>query len=135
MMMRRFIKRGHRAVMLPILVVLAGCAAAVGAAAGAAAAIAYNERNASSEIAASVAQVVRSTEAVFQEMGITLTHREVSATEAEIRGTEGDLAITVKIERESDRTSEVVVTARRGEIDYRPNRAGEILRRIIDRAS
>jgi hypothetical protein len=130
----RGIHRARPVTILAAIVLLAGCAAAVGAAAGAAAAIAYNERNASSSVAASVAQLAQSTGAAFQELGIPETHREVAASTAEIRGTEGDVAITVQIERESERTSRVVVTARRGDIDYRPRRAGEILQRIIDRA-
>jgi hypothetical protein len=134
--MHGFIRIGRHALALPLLALLAGCALAAGAAVGAAAAIAYTERNASSEVAAPVATVVQATEAAFQEMGISLTERRnVTATEGEIRGVQEDVGVIVEINRVSDRTSRVVVTVRRGDLDYRPQRAGEVLRRIIDRSS
>lgn len=135
--MRKPIEACRWALLLMLLAVAPACTAAVGAAAGAAAAIAYDERNASSQVAASVPEVVESTEAVFQEMGITTTHRGVApdGAGAEIRGDHEGVAITVNIERESENTTEVVVTAREGELEYHPRHAGEILQRIIDRAS
>jgi len=116
--------------MLAVLALAAAtsaCAAAVGAAAGAAAAIAYDDRNASTEIGASV----------FGEMGITVTNRSEAAdgSEAQLRGEENGRMIRVDINRASATTTRVVVTARDGEIEYRPSRAGEILQRIIARAS
>ncbi len=126
--------------MLAVLALAAAtsaCAAAVGAAAGAAAAIAYDDRNASTEIGASVTDVYAASEATFGEMGITVTNRSEAAdgSEAQLRGEENGRMIRVDINRASATTTRVVVTARDGEIEYRPSRAGEILQRIIARAS
>jgi hypothetical protein len=125
------------AMVLALAFVASACAAAVGAAAGAAAAIAYDDRNASTELGASVAEVASASEAVFAEMGIRVTNRSAATdgSEAQVRGEENGMMIRVDIDRRSPTTTRVVVTAREGEVGYRPSRAGQILQRIIDRTS
>jgi hypothetical protein len=129
---------GQLGVMVLVLAfVTSACAAAVGAAAGAAAAIAYDDRNASTEIGASVSEVASASEAVFGEMGIEVTNRSAATdgSEAQIRGRAEGLTYRVDIDRASPTTTRVVVTAREGELGYRPSRAGQVLQRIIDRTS
>jgi hypothetical protein len=123
------------AIVLAILPLASACAAAVGAAAGAAAAIVLDERNASTEVAASVSQLTRATEAAFGDMGIVVTNRSQSTdgTTAQLRGTHEGANVTVDINRSGDNTSRVVVTAREGELGYRPSQAGRILQQILDR--
>lgn len=135
--MRRFQPRLAAAATILILPLAAACAAAAGAAAGAAAAIAYGERNASAEVAASVAELSTATTAAFLELGITETSRESSegGSEMDISGTSADGDVAVNIENEGGSTTRVVVTVREGEVDYKPTIAGRILQRIIDHAS
>jgi hypothetical protein len=123
------------ALVLALLPIASACAAAVGAAAGAAAAIALDERNASSEVAASVSQLTRATEATFEAMGIVVNNRSMATdgTTAQLRGMHEDANITVDINRSGDNTTRIVVTAREGELGYRPSQAGRILQQILDR--
>ena len=123
--------------VLVLAFVTSACAAAVGAAAGAAAAIAYDDRNASTEIGASVPDVASATEAVFGDMGIRVTNRSAATdgSEAQVRGEAEGTTYRVDINRASPTTTRVVVTAREGDLGYRPSRAGQVLQRIIDRTS
>lgn len=121
-----------------MLTLLASACMAAAAGAGAAAAIAYNERNASADVAASVNNLAAATEAVFSEMGITLGERRSSegGTEVDIRGRAADdTDVAVNIENEGGSTTRVTVTAREGELEWKPSYAGRILERIIDRAT
>jgi hypothetical protein len=133
----RVLSRSGMALLVPVvLAVLPACAPAIGAAVGAAAAIAYDERNASATITAPVATVAQTTANVFTEMGVQQTFRgeEGGGTSATLRGTHEGANVTVEITRESANASRVVVTAREGEVGYRPSQAGRILQRIIDRS-
>lgn len=121
-----------------MLALLASACAAAAAGAGAAAAIAYNERNASANVAASVNALATATEEVFSEMGITLQHRQPSegGTEVDIHGRASDgTDVAVNIENEGGATTRVTVTAREGELEWKPTYAGRVLERIIDRGT
>jgi hypothetical protein len=125
------------ATLLIVAALTSACMAAA-AGAGAAAAIAYNERNASADVAASVSDLATATEAVFGEMGITLQHRQPSegGTEVDIHGRAADdTDVAVNIENEGGSTTRVTVTAREGELEWKPTYAGRILERIIERAT
>ncbi len=123
------------AIVLALLPLAAACAAAVGAAAGAAAAIVLDERNASADVAATVPQLTQATEAAFGDMGIVVNNRSQSTdgTTAQLRGTHEGANVTVDLNRSSNNTTRVVVTAREGELGYRPSQAGRILQQILDR--
>lgn len=123
--------------VLVLVTFAAGCAAAAGAAAGAAAAIAYDERNASANVDASVAQLASATTSVFAEMRIAENDRRTSegGSEVDIYGSSSDGDVAVNIENEGGTTTRVIVTVREGELDYKPTIAGRILQRIIDRAT
>lgn len=121
-----------------ILAPLASACMAAAAGAGAAAAIAYSERNASADVAASVNALTTATEAVFSEMGISVLHRQPSegGTEMDIHGRASDgTDVAVNIENEGGRTTRVTVTAREGELEWKPTYAGRILERIIQRGT
>jgi hypothetical protein len=130
-------QRLTRGAVLVLLVIAGGCAAAAGAAAGAAAVIAYNERNASANVDASVAELASATTSVFSEMGIAENDRRTSegGTEVDVFGVSDDGDVTVHIERDGGATTRVVVTVREGDVDYKPTIAGRILQRIIDRTT
>jgi hypothetical protein len=132
--MRRMGNGPGAAALILLLAAAGGCAAAAGAAAGAAAAIAYDERNASARVDASVSALTSATEAAFREMGVTVMHRQAGGdSEMEFHGTMSEGDVAVHIESEGGSTSTVVVTVKEGEVDYKPTIAGRILERIIAR--
>lgn len=123
--------------LLTVVPLASGCVAAA-AGAGAAAAIAYSERNASADVAASVTALADATAEVFSEMGITLQHRQPSegGMEVDIHGRASDgTDVAVNIENEGGATTRVTVTAREGELGWKPTYAGRILERIIQRGT
>lgn len=134
--MRAFTGTLRLATLALVLPLATGCMAAA-AAGGAAGAIAYGERNASADVTASVTALTQATEAVFGEMGIAIQHRTVSenGTEVDIHGRSDEEDVAVNIENEGGATTKVTVTAKEGEVNYKPTVAGRILERIIARAS
>lgn len=120
--------------VLALAVLPAGCLAAA-AAAGAGGAIAYNERGASSLVNGSVADVAADARAVLSAMGITPDGEDAGDRENDVTvsGTRGELRVRVEIERQSDTTTEVMVTAREGTLDYDREMARDILSRIMAR--
>lgn len=133
--------RARQTVKLAAILMVAPLASACMAAAagvGAAAAIAYNERNASADVAASVNALADATTAVFSEFDITLQHRQASegGMEVDIHGRASDgTDVAVNIENEGGATTRVTVTAREGELEWKPTYAGRILERIIQRGT
>src|SRR5687768_12259554 len=125
-----------RMVMLLALATLpAGCLAAA-AAAGAGGAIAYNERGASSQVNGSVADVAADARAVLTAMGITPDAEDAGdrgENDVTVSGTRGEMRVRVEIERQSATTSEVMVTAREGTLEYDREMARDILSRIMAR--
>lgn len=121
-------------ILATFLPAIAGCAAAAGAAAGAAGAVAYNNRGVETNLTASVAEVEQATEAVFTELGIATTEREMSdgGDEVDLTGQAGDMRVHVEIEREEAGLTSVEVTAREGTLDYDRDYAEDVLRRIIE---
>lgn len=123
-------------VMLLALATLpAGCLAAA-AAAGAGGAIAYNERGAQSLVNGSVADVAADARAVLTAMGITPDGEDAGdggENDVTVSGTRGEMRVRVEIERQSATTSEVMVTAREGTLDYDREMARDILGRIMAR--
>ncbi|MBA2669474.1 MAG: DUF3568 family protein [Gemmatimonadetes bacterium] len=129
------------ALVLSLLPLASACAAAVGAAAGSAAAIALDERNASSEVAASVSQLTQATESAFAAMNIVVNNRSMATdgSTAQLRGIHEGANATVDITRSGDNTSRVVVNAREGELVYRepgrPHPAADSRSRVVEAAS
>lgn len=123
------------ALVLAVAAAASACAAAA-AGAGAAAAIAYNERGVSSKVAGSPAQVFARSQAVFREMGITETGHDMGddGREHELKGRQGDLEITVDIERDSDTLSSVQVFAQESAIQWDREYARRVLEAIIARS-
>ena len=114
---------------------LSGCVAAA-AGAGAAAAIAYNERGVSAKVAGAPAQVFQRSQAVFRELGITETGRDMddSGLEHELKGRQGDLEITVDVKRDSDTLSSVEVFAQESTIEWDRDYARQVLEKIIEKS-
>lgn len=121
--------------VLALATLPAGCLAAA-AAAGAGGAIAYNERGARSQVNGSVAGVAADARAVLTAMGITPDAEDAGdrgENDVTVSGTRGEMRVRVEIERQSATTSEVMVTAREGTLDYDREMARDILSRIMAR--
>ena len=110
-----------------------GCLAA--AAAGAAGGVYLTTRGAESVIEGSVDQVASRAEAVMSEMGIV---KEGESTEDQgdkqvLKGTKGELDVTINIRRESPTTAKVEVTARKNLAEWDKDYAKEVLNRIVQK--
>jgi hypothetical protein len=124
------------ALVLAMVVLPAGGCLAVAAGAGAAGAIAYNDRGAKSLVRGNVSAIAADARAVLTAMEITvdgeagMTGGENNAT---VNGTRGETRVHIEIERESSSTSQVMVTAREGTLDYDRELSRDILSRISAR--
>jgi hypothetical protein len=112
---------------------VAGGCFLVAAGAGAAGAIAYTNRGATSVVAGSVDQVFDRTGAAFQQSGVTETGRstEDSGRQRKLTGTRGEYEVTAELNRATDSTTKVEITARKSAVEYDRELAREILNRIL----
>ena len=112
-----------------------GCMTAAAAGAGAGAAVLYDDRGVSGKVNGSMDDVFATARAVFQEMGITETAQDIDGTrERELKGTRGDLEITVDIEAETATLMAVDVYAQRSTVDWDRDVARQVLERIMARS-
>jgi hypothetical protein len=118
--------------VLALATLPAGCLLAA-AGAGAAGAIAYNDRGAESLVNGSVAEVAADARAVLTDMGIVLDAGDTGGNDVTVSGARGEMRVRVEIERQTATTSEVMVTAREGTLDYDREMARTILSRIMAR--
>jgi hypothetical protein len=125
----------RRHLLLPLAAALlsTGCLAA--AAAGAAGGVYLTSRGAESVVEGSVDQIAGRAESVMGEMAIV---KEGESTEDQgdkqvLRGKKGDLDITIEIERESENTAKVEVTARENLAEWDKDYAKEVLSRIVEK--
>ncbi len=125
----------RRHLLLPLAAALlsSGCLAA--AAAGAAGGVYLTSRGAESVVEGSVDQIAGRAEAVMGEMAIV---KEGESTEDQgdkqvLKGKKGDLDITIEIERESESTAKVEVTARENLAQWDKDYAKEVLSRIVEK--
>jgi hypothetical protein len=105
----------------------------VAAGAGAAGAIAYTNRGATSVVTGTVDQVFDRAGAAFQQAGITETGRSTADNGLQRRliGTKGEYEVTAELNRESDSTTKVEITARKSAVEYDREMAKDILNRIL----
>ncbi len=120
-------------VALALVLPMNGCLAA--AAAGAGAGVYLTSRGAESIVEASPDQVASRARAVMSEEGIV---PEASSTEAagdkrELKGKKGDLDVTFEIERKSDKTTRVEVSARKNLAEWDKDYAQKLLQRIVEK--
>lgn len=119
--------------LLAVTLPSTGCLAA--AAAGAAGGVYLTSRGAESVVEGSVDQIAGRAESVMGEMAIV---KEGESTEDQgdkqvLRGKKGDLDITIEIERESENTAKVEVTARENLAEWDKDYAKEVLSRIVEK--
>jgi hypothetical protein len=125
----------RRQLLLPLAaaILTTGCLAA--AAAGAAGGIYLTSRGAESVVEGSVADVAGRAKAVMGEMGIV---PEGESTEDQgdkqvLKGKQGDLDVTIDINRESPTTAKVEVTARKNLAEWNKDYAKQVLGRIVEK--
>ena len=105
----------------------------VAAGAGAAGAIAYTNRGATSVVAGGVDQVFDRTVSAFQQAGIAETGRSTE-NNGELRkliGTKGEYEVTAELNRSTDSTTKVEITARKSAVEYDKELAKDVLNRIL----
>ena len=125
--------RRHLSLALAAAVLSTGCLAA--AAGGAAAGVYLTSRGAEAVIEGSVVDVARRAESVMGEMAIA---KEGESTEDQgakhvLKGKKGDLDVNIEINRETDKTAKVEVTARENLAEWDKEYAQQLLTRIIEK--
>ena len=105
----------------------------VAAGAGAAGAIAYTNRGATSVVTGNVDQVFDRAAAAFQQAGITETGRstENSGGQRKLIGTKGEYEVTAELNRSTDSTTKVEITAKKSAVEYDKEMAKDILNRML----
>ena len=107
---------------------VAGCVAA--AAAGA---VYATTRGAEALVSGSVDQVAARAETVMKEMNIapSAEKTETAGDKHELKGKQGDLDITIEMQRSDSSTTKVEVTARKNLAEWDKDYAKEVLTRIV----
>lgn len=120
--------------VLALVLPSAGCVAAA-AAAGAGAGIYLTSRGAESLVESSVDEVAARAQAVMREEGIApdASSVEQGGDKREFKGKKGDLDVTISLNRESDKTTRVEVTARKNLAEWDKEYAQQLLSRIVEK--
>ena len=105
----------------------------VAAGAGAAGAVAYTNRGATSVVPGTVDQVFGRAAAAFQQAGIKETGRgtEDSGQQRKLIGTKGEYEVIAELNRTTDSTTKVEITASKSAVQYDKELAKDILNRIL----
>ena len=125
----------RRHLLLPLAAVLLGTGCLAAAAAGAAGGVYLTTRGAEAVIEGSVDDVAGRAEAVMNEMGIVKEGEstEDQGTKHVLKGKQGDLDVTIDIDRESATTTKVEVTARENLAEWDKDYAKDVLNRIVQK--
>jgi hypothetical protein len=116
--------------LLAIALPSTGCLAA--AAGGAAGGIYLTSRGAAGEVQGSVDQVAGRAETVMSEMGIVKQGESTSEGQRHVlKGTKGELDVTIDIRQETESTAQVEVSARENVAEWDKNYAQEVLSKIV----
>jgi hypothetical protein len=113
---------------------LSSTACLAAAAAGAAGGIYLTSRGAESIVQGPVDQVATRAQTVMNEMGIVKSGESTDdgGDKREFKGKKGDVDVTIHLQRESDQTTKVEVTARENLAEWDKEYAQQILRRIVE---
>ena len=119
------------AVALALVGPVTGCVAA--AAAGAAGAIYATTRGVESLVNGSVSDVAARAKAVMAEMNIAPEGEEThtAGDKHELKGKQGDLDVTISLERSDSATTKVEVAARKNLAEWDKDYARTVLERIV----
>jgi hypothetical protein len=118
---------------LALILPMTGCLAA--AAAGAGAGIYLTSRGAESIVEGSPDQIASRARAVMSEEGIVpdAASAENGGDKRELKGKKGDLDVSFEIERQSDKTTRVEVSARKNLAEWDKDYAQKLLQRIVEK--
>jgi hypothetical protein len=124
-----------RRYLIPLASVLLGTGCVAAAAGGAAAGVYLTSRGAEAVVEGSVENVATRAQAVMGEMGIV---KEGESTEDQgakhvLKGKQGDLDVNININRETDKTSKVEVTARKNLAEWDKDYAKDVVNRIVEK--
>jgi hypothetical protein len=110
-----------------------GCAAAAVAGAGAAGAVYFTSRGAKATVNGSIENVATRSQVAMSQMDIPVTGTKIEKGGAhrEFTGTKGDLDVTVTLDRNDSRTTNVEVSARRNLVTWDKDYAKQLLDSII----
>jgi hypothetical protein len=124
-----------RKLALALVLALSSTACAAAAAGGAAGAVYLTSRGAQSIVEGPVDQVAGRARSVMKEMEIVedAASTERGGDKRELKGKKGDLDITVQLERETENTTKVEVTARENLAEWDKKYAEQILQRIVEK--
>jgi|SRR5688572_31439412 hypothetical protein len=122
------------ALALALVLPTTACLAAA-AAAGAGAGIYLTSRGAESTVEGSIDDVAARARAVMNEEGIVPDEAsmEQGGDKREFKGKKGDLDVTFELERKSDKTTRVEVTARENLAEWDKEYAQRLLSRIVEK--
>jgi hypothetical protein len=120
-------------VALALVLPMTGCLAA--AAAGAGAGIYLTSRGAESLVEGSIDQIATRARAVMNEEGIVpdASSTESGGDKREFKGKKGDLDVSIEMERKSDKTTRVEVSARKNLAEWDKEYAQQVLQRIVEK--
>lgn len=121
------------------LLLLSGCAAAVGAGAGVGSTLYLTSRGAEATVPADIEAVERATRSTFTAMGITIEETETEESGAE-RGFTGkaaaeELTVTVEMKRSDTGATHVEVRARETPVTWDKDYARRVLTDIVRRTT
>ena len=125
--------RAAGALVVGLAALMPGCLAAGAAAAGAGTGIYLTSRGAESVVQGPVDDVERRARAVFAEEGIPVTGSQVenSGAKRELKGTKGDLEISVSMEQQGAGTTKTEVSARKNIAVWDKDYAQQLLGKIV----
>jgi hypothetical protein len=123
------------ALALALILPTTGCLAATAAAAGAGAGIYLTTRGAESMVESPVDQVAARARSVMSAEGIVpdASSTEQGGDKREFKGKKGDLDVTIEMERKTDKTTRVEVTARKNLAEWDKDYAQHVLQRIVEK--
>ena len=127
----RIWKHARTGVLLACVAAAPGCLAAAG---GAAAGIYLTDQGASSQVAGSLADVDRRTQAVLSEMGIQVTERKEEPQGFEYSGSGNGMEIRVELDAMEGGTIMVKASARKNAVEWDKGYARGIIQRIVQRS-
>jgi hypothetical protein len=113
-----------------------GCAAAVATGAGAAGVAYFTSRGAKALVEGSMEDVAARTQVAMSQKDIPITEKksEKGGAHREFKGAKGDLDVTVTLDRNDDKTTNVEVSARRNLVTWDKDYAKSLLTSIITKA-
>ncbi|HEX5387375.1 MAG TPA: hypothetical protein VFW66_11775 [Gemmatimonadales bacterium] len=127
-----WMRRARLALLLGLAGALPGCLAAA-AAAGAGTGIYLTSRGAESVVNGTVSDVAGRARSVLMSENVTINANstENSGDKQELKGTKGDLDITITMNREGPSTTKTEVTARKNAVEWDKDYAQTLLNKIV----